>query len=100
MGFVKRRANTKAKITVEDFEAVKAQFLIDIKAVVEFDKIPHELIILLPYIIEKRKELKLSADYPALVLYDNFTGQGTQELFDILQSKFLLIAQIDYSLLM
>ena len=45
MGFVKGRANTKAKITVEDFEAVKAQFLIDIKAVVEFDEIPHELII-------------------------------------------------------
>ena len=43
--------------------------------------------ILLPYIIEKRKELKLSADYPALVLYDNFTDQGTKELFDILQSN-------------
>ena len=47
--------------------------------------------ILLPYIKEKRKELKLSADYPALVLYDNFTGQGIQELFDILQSTVVII---------
>ena len=45
MGFVKRRASTKAKVTVEDFEAVKAQFLTDVKAVVEINEIPHELII-------------------------------------------------------
>ena len=31
--------------TVEDFEAVKAQFLTDVKAVVEMNEIPHELII-------------------------------------------------------
>ena len=45
MEFVKRRASTKAKVSVEDFEAVKSQFLIDVKAVVEVDKISHKLII-------------------------------------------------------
>ena len=43
--------------------------------------------ILLPYISEKRKELKLSSENPALVLFDKFTGQGTQELFDLLQNN-------------
>lgn len=47
MGFVKRKGNTKAKISVENFEVVKAQFLIDNKkAVVEMDEIPNELIIM------------------------------------------------------
>lgn len=45
MGFVKRRATTKAKITIQNFEEVKVQFLLDIKAVVEFHEIPHDLII-------------------------------------------------------
>ena len=31
MGFVKRRASTKAKVSVTDFEEIKAQFLLDIK---------------------------------------------------------------------
>ena len=35
MGFVKRRASTKAKVLIENFEQVKAQFLLDIKAVIE-----------------------------------------------------------------
>ena len=45
MGFVKRRASTKAKISIENFEEVKAQFLLDIKAVVEMEDIPFDLII-------------------------------------------------------
>lgn len=167
MGFVKRRASTKAKVSIENFEEVKAQFLLDIKAVVKFEEIPFDLIInwdqtginyvpvgswtmeregakrveiagvddkrqitavfagsltgdflppqlvykgttprclpavsfppdwhitysenhwsnestmkayiatiLLPYVREKRKELKLDASYPALVIFDNFT---------------------------
>ena len=40
MGYVKRRASTKAKVTVQDFEDVKAQFLLDIKAVAEMDEVP------------------------------------------------------------
>ena len=45
MGFVKRRGNTKAKVSVEHFETLKTQFLLDIKATVEMQEIPPELII-------------------------------------------------------
>lgn len=45
MGFVKRRASTKAKVSIENFEEVKAQFLIDIKAVVKFEEISFDLIL-------------------------------------------------------
>ena len=50
--------------------------------------------ILLPYISKKRKELKLSPEYPALVLFDKFTGQGAQELFDLLQNNNLNIVVV------
>lgn len=43
--FVKQRASAKAKVTVENFEAVKEQFLLDIKAVVEMEDIPFDLIV-------------------------------------------------------
>ena len=45
MGYVKRRANTKAKVNPSDFEAYKSQFLLDIKTVVEMEEIPKELVI-------------------------------------------------------
>ena len=45
LGMVKRKANTKAKVTVEDFEAAKEQFLLDIKNVVSLDEIPPALIL-------------------------------------------------------
>ena len=45
MGFVKRRDSTKAKVSVTDFEEIKAQFLLDIKVVVEMEEIPFPLII-------------------------------------------------------
>ena len=45
MGFVKRRGNTKVKVSVEHFETLKTQFLLDIKATVEMQEIPPELII-------------------------------------------------------
>ena len=45
IGFVKRRASTKAKVTVEDFEEKKDQFLLDIKAVVTLEDIPFDLVI-------------------------------------------------------
>ena len=41
--------------------------------------------ILTPYVDEKRKQLKLSPDYPAMVLFDKFTG--TQELFHLLEAN-------------
>ena len=45
MGFVKPKASTKTKITVQNFEEVKAQILVDIKVVAEIDKIPCDLTI-------------------------------------------------------
>lgn len=45
MGYVQRRASTKAKVTVTDFKALKTQYLQDIKAVVEMDEIPFDLVI-------------------------------------------------------
>ena len=45
MGFVKRRVSTTAKISVANFEEVKAQFRLDIKVCVEMDDIPPALVI-------------------------------------------------------
>ena len=38
MGYVKRRGSTAAKVTVENFQQLREQFLIDIKAVVEVEQ--------------------------------------------------------------
>ena len=45
MHFVKRKANTKAKITVENFTELKCNFLSDIQAVVDMEDVPPCLII-------------------------------------------------------
>ncbi len=45
MGLVKRRASTKSEVSVENFEELKEQYLIDIKANVVMDEIPDELVI-------------------------------------------------------
>ena len=45
MGYVKRRASTKAKVTASDFDKLKSQFLFDIKAIIEMEEIPAELVI-------------------------------------------------------
>ena len=45
MGFVKRRANTKVKVTVEHFDELKKLFLLEFNNVVEMDEVPAELII-------------------------------------------------------
>ena len=175
MGFVKHKGTTKSKVAVDDFEAIKEQFLIDVKSVVEMNEIPHSLIInwdqtgikcipvsdwtmeergskrieimgiddkrqltavfgcsmtgdflppqlvyqgktrrclpqisfpanwditcspnhwsnegtmraylqkiIVPYVVKKRAELKLTPTHPALVLFDNFNGQCTDALF-------------------
>lgn len=44
MGFVKCRASTKAKVTVEEFELKKKLFLLHIKAVVTLEDIPSDLV--------------------------------------------------------
>lgn len=45
IGFVKRKGTTKAKVTVENFEVLKEQFLLDIKCIVEIHEIPPTLVI-------------------------------------------------------
>ena len=45
MGYVKCRASTKAKTTVQNFDEVKMQFPLDIKVVVEMEGIPIDLVI-------------------------------------------------------
>ena len=44
MKFVKRKGSSAAKVSVENFVELKQQFLPDIKAVVEIEDIPAELI--------------------------------------------------------
>ena len=43
--------------------------------------------IILPYITKKREELKLQFDYPALVIFDKFTGQGTKTALKLLKNN-------------
>ena len=45
MDMVKWKVNTKAKVTVEDLETLKEQFLLDIKNVASLDEIPPSLLI-------------------------------------------------------
>ena len=45
LGFVKRKASTSAKVSVSDFEERKAQFLFDIKTIIDMEKVPSELVI-------------------------------------------------------
>ena len=45
MGYVKRKATTKASVSVVDFEAKKEQYLYDIHAMIDMEEIPKELVI-------------------------------------------------------
>ena len=45
MEFVKRRASTKAKVPPAEFDKFKAQFIFDVRAIIEFEEIPCELVI-------------------------------------------------------
>ena len=45
MGYVKRKATSKAKITVENLASIKKQYLLDIRDVVEMEEIPQDLIL-------------------------------------------------------
>ena len=50
--------------------------------------------ILLPYVRKKREELHLEPDYPALVLFDVFKGQCTENLFRILEENHISVVLI------
>ena len=43
--------------------------------------------IIVPYVVKKREELKLASLHPALVIFDNFSGQCTGDLFQILSDN-------------
>lgn len=45
MGFVKRKATSKAKVTVENLAVLKEEFLLDIRGLVEMEEIPQDLIL-------------------------------------------------------
>lgn len=45
MGYVKRKACSKAKVSIDHFETLKAEFLLEIKSIVGMDAIPAELVI-------------------------------------------------------
>ena len=45
MGLVKRRASMKESVSLLEFDRLKAQFLFDVKAVMEIEEIPPELVI-------------------------------------------------------
>jgi hypothetical protein len=44
MGYVKRRVNTKSKVKVEEFEALKTQFLFDIEVITQMDDVLSDFI--------------------------------------------------------
>ena len=50
--------------------------------------------IILPYTERKRRDLKLADNHPALVLFDNFKAQCTQELLTILDNNFIDVVLI------
>ena len=43
--------------------------------------------VILPYICNKRKDLKLPIDLPAVLIFDNFKGQCTLELLTLLDDN-------------
>ena len=45
MGFVKRRGNTKSKVSVEQFDELKELFLLEFDNAVEMDEFPQQLVI-------------------------------------------------------
>ena len=44
MGFVKRRASTAAKVSASNFEQWKAQYIFDVKAIIEIEDISGDLV--------------------------------------------------------
>ena len=188
MNFVKRKATTAAKIEPSHFDELKEQYLLDIKVVVEMEKVPSELVfnwdhtginivpgskwtmeqkgskrvelaglndkrqitvvfcasltgeflpvqviyqgkttaslpryafpddwditftpnhwsnedktkeyinnIVIPYVQRKRKELKLSPSHSALVIYDEFKGQLTPNIFSLLEANHIFVVKV------
>ena len=43
--------------------------------------------VILPYVQQKRGSLKLAPEYPAVVLFDNFSGQYTEKILKLLDAN-------------
>ena len=50
--------------------------------------------IILPYLAETKRKLKLPPSHPALLLFDNFKGQCTEKLLKLLDSKIINVVLI------
>ena len=50
--------------------------------------------ILLPYVKAKRRELQLSLEHPAVVIFDNFSAQTTETIVQLLEDTHVHIAMI------
>ena len=49
--------------------------------------------IIIPYVNRKRKELKVSADQPALAIFDVFKGQQTKDIAKLLEENNIYISE-------
>ena len=50
--------------------------------------------IIVPYVDKMRQKYKLGVNYPALLLFDNFKAQCTQELLTLLDDYFINVLLI------
>ena len=50
--------------------------------------------ILFPYLEKKRQELKLDPNYPALVIFDRFRGQCTENILALLEARHVFVAVV------
>ena len=50
--------------------------------------------IILPYVESKRNKLKLSADQPALAIFDVFKGQQTASVLNMLEENNILVVSV------
>ena len=50
--------------------------------------------IIIPYVQRKRSELKLSPNYPALAIYDEFKAQLTSAVFSLLEANDIVVVKV------
>ena len=50
--------------------------------------------IIIPFFVEKRNELKLSSNHRELVIFDQFKGQRTSDVFDLFEDNNISIALV------
>ena len=61
MGFVKRKANSKARANVDDFVEVKTNYLADIRAIISLEEVPPCLIINWDYTLASNMYVPVSS---------------------------------------